>query len=123
MLRSILARCSGCIIVQCIEDVRKDKLVNIRSPQEIEMFVVWNLLGHGMSGQLFQHDLDVNKTVTAAIDQHNRRLDVACWEFGDFVVFCACCNRERSLDFVVVHLERAISNDLKPVHNRLCTAE
>lgn len=53
MLRSILARCSRCIVVQCVEDVRKDKLVNIRSPQEIEMFVVWNLLGHGMSGQLF----------------------------------------------------------------------
>lgn len=75
--------------VQGVEDMWEDEGVDVAGPEEIEMFVVRDLGGDCVAGELFQHDGDVDEGVGAAVDENDRRFDVAGGEFGDFGVFTA----------------------------------
>ena len=50
------------------------------------MLVVGHANNTRVPRQFLEHDVDVDQTVAAAVDHHNRRFDVACRELGNLVV-------------------------------------
>lgn len=99
--------------------MRDNQFVYVFGPQKVEMLVVRNLLGDCMSGQFLEHDLDIHQAVASTINKNDGCLDVTGRILGDLVVLCARRDRERSLHFIVEHLEGFVSDDLQPMNNRL----
>ncbi len=83
------------------------------------MLIVTDFRSHGVLGQFFEHDVNVDETVAAAVHEDNGRLDVSCGKLGHLVVFPTFREAERGLHFVVVHLKGFVAHDLKPVDHAL----
>ena len=81
------------------------------------MLVLPDLRRDRVSWQLLEHHADIDQTVGAAVHEHDRRADIAGRELGDFVVLRPLREGEGDTDFVVVHLEGAVADDLEPVHD------
>lgn len=83
------------------------------------MFIRANLVGHGVLGQLSQHDSNIDQRIAATIHQHDRRLYVAGGKLSYPIISIRSTDAERTRRIIVVHLERLVPDDLEPVHHRL----
>lgn len=99
----------------------KDEFLDLAAPEHVEMFVVRDFSGDGVSGELFEHDVDVDQGVGAAVDQCNGRSNILRREPGHLVEAAAVGQERcsRRLNIIVIHLEAAVAHNLEPVDHRL----
>lgn len=104
-------------VVQGVKDVGKDLDVDIARPEEVEVFVVGDLSGDGRRREFAEHGFDVDEGVAAAVDEHDRGLDVAGGILGHFGEARRVAKGQGCV--VVVHLEGFGPNDLEPMDHGL----
>ena len=96
----------------------EDQSVDRLCPQKVQMLVVGDLLGDCVRGELLQHDIDIDQTIRPTIDQHNGCLDILSGKLGNLVVL-GSVGDDWVRVIVVVHLERAVADDLEPMDHTL----
>lgn len=89
------------------------------------MLILWNTFGHSTSRESFQHDIDADKTIAAAIDEDDWRPNVSGWVLGRLVETLTRSNTkgQRHVDLVIEKLEVLVSDNLKPMDDRLSASE
>lgn len=109
--------------VQRGENVREYQRVNITCPKEIEMFVVRDLVGNGLRGELLEHDLDIDQRIAPTVHENDGRLDIPSWVPSHLGIPIGRAQGKVLLDVVVVHLERFVADDLEPMNHALGARE
>lgn len=105
--------------VEGVKDVLEDLDVDVAGPEEVEVLVVGDLGGDGLGRELAQHGVDVDERVAAAVDEHDGRVDVARRVLGHLGELARRGDADGLVHVVVVELERAVADNLEPVHDRL----
>lgn len=103
--------------VEGVKHVLEDLDVDVAGPEEVEVLVVRDLGGYGLSRQLAQHGLDVDQRVAAAVHEHHGRADIARRVLGYLGELARRADAHRLVHVVVVQLEALVANDLEPVHH------
>lgn len=103
--------------------MREDELVDVLRPEEVEVFEMWYFSCDGVFGEFFEHDFDIYEAVAAAVDEDDRRFDVAGRKLGDLVVAIGCCDGKWGLHIIIVHLKALVADDLKPVNHAFGAGE
>ena len=101
----------------------KNPLMHVGRPQEIQMLVRSHTRGHRGFRQTGKHDVDIDQTIAAPIDEHGGRLDIPRGILGGLVEALAGIDGKRDVDLIVEELERSIADDLEPVHDGLGAGE
>lgn len=106
-------------VVECVKNVGENLGSDVAGPEEVEVFVVWDLGGDGGGGELAEHGANVDEGVGAAVDEDDGGGDVAGGVFGHLgeARRGGAGEGEGEGRVVVVHLEGFGADDLEPVHD------
>lgn len=104
------------VLSKCKHDFGDNVDMHVFAPEYIQMLVRVQSFRCCVVGKLGEHGVYIDETIRVAIQQNNRRDDVACRKsHGSIRADGSDGNRRQHI--VVVHLKRGVAHDLKPVYN------
>lgn len=111
------------IRLECIEDMTKHLAIHILSPQKVEVLICRDRLGDCTTWQALKHDVDIDETVTTAVQEHDWCLDVSGRVFDRLIESLARDDAEGGVSFVVEELEVLVADHLEPMDDGFGTGE